>query len=74
MEKVTVNYSADKLQAIRVLKPELYETLEKSLEECLDRLYIKTVPQSTRIYIEAKMADEENQGKRPIKTEEKQKG
>lgn len=71
MEKVAINYSADKLQAIRVLKPELYETIEKSLEECLDKLYAKAVPQSTRIYIEAKMSDEENQGKRLSKLEEK---
>ena len=66
-EKVIINYSAEKLQAIRVLKPELYETIEKSLEECLDRLYIKAVPQSTRMYIEAKIAEEENQPKRAAK-------
>jgi len=74
MEKVTVSYSADKLQAIRVLRPELYETLEKSLEECLDRLYIKAVPQTTRRYIEAKMDEEENPQKRTSKSEEKQMG
>lgn len=73
-EKVTINYSAEKLQAIRVLKPELYETIEKSLEECLDKLYAKAVPQSTRMYIEAIITDEEKQPKKAAKFEEKQTG
>ncbi len=59
IEKVIVNYSADKLQAIRVLKPEVYAAIENILTDCLDKLYVKSIPLTTRQYIEARMRDEE---------------
>ena len=60
MEKLTVNFSAEKLQAMKILSPQIYESIEKVLSEQLEKLYIKAVPLSTRKYIEAKL-DEENQ-------------
>ena len=60
MEKLTVNFSAEKLQAMKILSPQIYESIEKVLSEQLEKLYIKAVPLSTRKYIEAKM-EEENQ-------------
>ena len=57
-EKITVNFSAEKLQAIRLLKPELYDGIEKMLQDQLDRLYVRAVPQSTREYISKKEQDD----------------
>ncbi len=68
VEKIVVSYSADKLQAIRVLKPEVYGTIEKLLEDCLDKLYVKSIPLTTRQYIEARMRDEEQPAKTDRKT------
>ena len=58
-EKIVVNYSADKLQAIKILAPDTYKELEKLLNEQLEKIYIKSVPLSTRKYIEAKMESED---------------
>lgn len=58
LEKITVSFSAEKLQAIRLLKPELYDGIEKMLQEQLDRLYVRAVPQSTREYISKKEQDD----------------
>ena len=58
-EKIVVNYSADKLQAIKILAPDTYNRLEKLLNEQLEKIYIKSVPLSTRKYIEAKMESED---------------
>lgn len=60
LDKITVNFSSQKLQAIRLLKPELYDGIEKMLQDQLDRLYIRAVPQSTREYIEKKEKDDTN--------------
>ena len=58
-EKIVVNYSADKLQAIKILSPDIYKQLERLLCEQLEKIYVKTVPVSTRKYIEAKMESED---------------
>lgn len=58
LEKITVNYSAEKLQAIKVLAPEIYGGIEKTLKEQLEKIYTKAVPLSTRKYIEAKLKEE----------------
>lgn len=58
LDKITVNFSSQKLQAIRLLKPEIYDGIEKMLQDQLDRLYIRAVPQSTREYIEKKEKDD----------------
>ena len=58
LDKITVNFSSQKLQAIRLLKPELYDGIEKMLQDQLDRIYIRAVPQSTREYIEKKEKDD----------------
>ena len=58
-EKIMVNYSVDKLQAIKILAPDIYGQIENILIEQLEKIYIKTVPLSTRKYIEAKMNLEE---------------
>ncbi len=58
LEKITINYSAEKLQAIKVLAPEIYSGIEKTLEEQLEKIYTKAVPLSTRKYIEAKLKEE----------------
>lgn len=58
LEKITVNFSSLKLQAIRLLKPELYDGIEKMLQDQLDRLYVRAVPQSTREYISKKEQDD----------------
>lgn len=58
LDKITVNFSSQKLQAIRLLKPELYDGIEKMLQEQLDKLYVRAVPQSTREYIEKKEKDD----------------
>lgn len=59
LEKFSVNYSSEKLQAMRLLKPEVYKNIEEEIVKSLDRLYAKSVPQSTRKYIEAKMLEDE---------------
>ena len=58
LEKITISYSAEKLQAIKVLAPEIYSGIEKTLEEQLEKIYTKAVPLSTRKYIEAKLKEE----------------
>lgn len=58
MEKVIVNYSAEKLQAIKILSPQVYDSIENVLSEQLEKLYVKAVPLSTRKYIEAKLEEE----------------
>ena len=58
LDKITVNFSSQKLQAIRLLKPELYDGIENMLQEQLDKLYVRAVPQSTREYIEKKEKDD----------------
>lgn len=58
LEKITISYSAEKLQAIKVLAPEIYSGIEKTLEEQLEKTYTKAVPLSTRKYIEAKLKEE----------------
>lgn len=59
-EKIIVNYSADKLQAIKILAPDIYKELEKQLSEQLEKIYVKVVPASTRKYIQAKMEMEDS--------------
>ena len=53
-EKFTVNYCSDKLQAIKILAPDTYSRLEELLIEQIDKIYVKSVPQSTRKFIDAK--------------------
>ena len=60
VEKITVSFSAEKLQAIRILKEDVYENLDKELEECLEKIYVKSIPAATRQYIEAKMKEDES--------------
>jgi hypothetical protein len=58
MEKITVNFSCDKLQALRILSPDTYDSIEKMLQDYLEKIYMKTVPQSTRLYIEGVIKEE----------------
>ena len=58
-EDVEYEMGADKLQAIKILAPDTYNRLEKLLNEQLEKIYIKSVPLSTRKYIEAKMESED---------------
>lgn len=64
VEKITVSFSAEKLQAIRILKEDVYENLDKELEECLEKIYLKSVPAATRKFIEAKMKEDESSNQR----------
>lgn len=64
VEKITVSFSAEKLQAIRILKEDVYENLDKELEECLEKIYLKSIPAATRQYIEAKMKEDESSNQR----------
>lgn len=64
LEKITVSFSAEKLQAIRILKEDVYKNLEKELADCLEKIYVKSIPQSTRQYIEAKMKEDESSSQR----------
>ena len=58
IERVFVNFSAEKLQAIKILSPQVYDSIENVLSEQLEKLYVKAVPLSTRKYIEAKLEEE----------------
>ena len=60
IEKVSFNYNSEKLRGIRVHAPDVYENLEAHLVESMERIYNKHVPRSTRTYIEAVLASEEN--------------
>lgn len=60
-EKISFNFSTEKLRGIKVHAPEVYENLEKLLEEDMEKIYLKYVPKSTRQYIKAVIAAEENQ-------------
>ena len=51
-EKIIVNFGSEKLKAIKILAPEVYAGLEKQLNDCLEKIYQKTVPPHTRTYIE----------------------
>ena len=53
-EKIVVNFSSEKLQAIKIFAPEKYDGIENLLVEQLEKLYTKTVPASTVKYINAK--------------------
>lgn len=64
LEKVSFNYCSEKLRGIRVHAPDVYENIETHLAESMDKIYRKHVPKSTRLYIDAILAAEENtQGK-----------
>ena len=64
LEKIFFNYSSEKLRGIKVHAPEVYENLEEHLAESMEKIYTKHVPRSTRLYIDAVLAAEENvQGK-----------
>lgn len=64
VEKISFNYSTEKLRGIKVHAPEVYENLESHLAENMEKIYTKYVPKSTRQYIEAVLVSEENvQGK-----------
>lgn len=54
-DKITVSFSADKLQAIKILAPDTYDKIEDILTEQLEKVYVRSVPMSTRKYIEAKI-------------------
>ena len=58
IEKLTVNYPADKLNAIKIHAPEMYAGLEKQLTAALEKIYMKCVPAPTRKYIEAVMNED----------------
>ncbi|MBQ4572092.1 MAG: hypothetical protein IJA80_02290 [Clostridia bacterium] len=60
LEKISFNYSVEKLRGIKVHSPEVYENLETHLAEGMDKIYRRHVPKSTRMYIEAMLAAEEN--------------
>lgn len=63
-EKISFNYSTEKLRGIKVHAPDVYENLEVHLAEGMEKIYRKYVPKSTRLYIDAVLAAEENaQGK-----------
>lgn len=61
VEKISFNFSNEKLRGIKVHAPEIYESLEKLLEEDMEKIYLKYVPKSTRQYIEAVISAEETQ-------------
>lgn len=64
LEKISFNYSTEKLRGIKVHAPDVYENLEKYLSEGMEKIYQKYVPRSTRMYIDAILAAEDNiQGK-----------
>ena len=70
LEKISFNYSTEKLRGIKVHAPEVYENLELYLSQNMDKIYTKYVPKSTRLYIEAVLSGEENiQGKSTNKNE-----
>ena len=58
IEKVSVNFSSEKLQAIKILSPQVYDSIENVLSEQLEKLDVQAVPLSTRKYIEAKLEEE----------------
>lgn len=58
IEKITVSYSAEKLTAIKVHAPEIYDGLENQLADALEKIYMKCVPAPTRKYIEAVINEE----------------
>lgn len=60
VEKLTVNFSSEKLRGIKVHAPDVYKNLEQYLTESLEKMYVKSVPQSTRKYIDAIIESEEN--------------
>ena len=59
MDKITVSFSADKLQAIKILSPDTYDKIEDILSGQLEKLYVRAVPVSTRKYIEAKIESDD---------------
>lgn len=67
LEKISFNFSTEKLRGIKVHAPEVYESLEKLLEEDMEKIYLKYVPKPTRQYIEAVIAAEENQSGKSVK-------
>ena len=60
LEKISFNYSVEKLRGIKVHSPDVYENLEEHLVEGMDKIYRRYVPKSTRMYIEAMLAAEDN--------------
>ena len=60
VEKISFNFCAEKLRGIKVHAPDVYENLETQLVECMEKIYVKYVPKSTRTYIEAVLESEEN--------------
>lgn len=60
LEKISFNYSTEKLRGIKVHAPDVYENIESHLAESMEKIYIKYVPKATRQYIEAVLSSEES--------------
>ena len=59
LEKISFNYSTEKLRGIKVHPPDVYENLEAHLTEGMEKIYRKHVPKSIRLYIDAVLTAEE---------------
>lgn len=60
-EKITVTYSTDRLQAIRVFSADNPINIEKELTEYLDKLYKRIVPQAAKLLIEYNEKNEKDE-------------
>ena len=52
--KISINYDADKLAAIRQFIPDNTRSIEDEMAAALDKQYAKIVPLAVRSYIENK--------------------
>ncbi|MDL2274390.1 DUF6103 family protein, partial [Oscillospiraceae bacterium OttesenSCG-928-G22] len=62
-DKLTIEYDAEKLTALRQYTPKKEVLIEQELTDTLDRLYEKCIPAAVREYIENR--PEANQQNRP---------
>lgn len=53
-DRIVINYSSDKLEAIKIFAPEKYKQMENILTGELDKIFNKFVPTSTRKFINIK--------------------
>lgn len=51
-ERITVSFDSEKMQAIKIFAPDVYENIEEQMTEYLEKIYQKAVPQNARTYID----------------------
>lgn len=59
--ELKIPFSTERLDALRFFMDKKQQTVEKELQDYLDKTYERLVPQNVREYVESRMGSEQNQ-------------